>query len=77
MWPPASQPRTCLLTAALPEQHLRHADTLEQVIDWVKDPVPADKYADQRRAQGCDPPNDLWSPSGHYCQGIQCVNGEP
>ncbi|KAL4424145.1 hypothetical protein ABPG75_001446 [Micractinium tetrahymenae] len=49
--------------------------TMSEAIDWIKAPVPAVKYAAQRQAQGCDPPTDMWFPSGSYCQGIQCVNG--
>ena len=25
--------------------------------------------------QGCEPPSDMWFPSGDFCQGISCVNG--
>jgi hypothetical protein len=25
--------------------------------------------------QGCDAPTDMWFPSGDFCQGISCVNG--
>lgn len=42
----------------------------------MKDPVDAITYANQRNAKGCDPPTDMWFPSGSFCQGITCVNGE-
>ena len=42
----------------------------------MKNPVSAKDYAKQRAKQGCSPPDDIWFPSGHYCEGIQCVTGE-
>lgn len=50
--------------------------TMSEVIDWMKNPVSAQKYAEQRQAEGCEPPTDMWFPSGKYCEGITCVNGE-
>jgi len=47
-----------------------------QVIDWMKDPVSAKEYAKKRTKQGCEPPTDMWFPSGQYCEAVQCVNGE-
>jgi hypothetical protein len=47
-----------------------------QVIDWMKDPVSATQYRQQRQAKGCAPPTDMWFPSGEYCQAVRCVNGE-
>ncbi|KAL4853807.1 hypothetical protein ACK3TF_005288 [Chlorella vulgaris] len=49
--------------------------TISEVIEWMKDPVDAITYANQRYAKGCDPPTDMWFPSGSFCQGITCVNG--
>lgn len=48
-----------------------------QVLEWQKNPVDAWTYKKARAKQGCDPPTDMWFPSGEFCKSVQCVNGEP
>lgn len=50
---------------------------MPQVLQWIKNPVTADKYREVDPAKGCKAPTDMWFASGSFCKKIQCVNGEP
>ncbi len=44
-----------------------------QVIDYMKNPVPASNYTYN---PGCKAPTDMWFPSGSFCKKVTCVNGK-